>query len=34
MIEKRLFKKKGEKVEKNRRCYVGVPTFIQVDPSG
>ena len=33
MIEKRLFKKKGEKVEK-KRCYVGVPTFIQIDPSG
>ena len=32
-IGKRLFKK-GEKVEKEGRCYVCVPTFIQVDPSG
>ena len=33
MMEKRLFKKR-KKVEKERRCYVCVLTFIQVDPSG
>ena len=31
-IEKRPLKR--EKVEKEGRCYVGVTTFIQVDPSG
>ena len=34
MIEKRLYKKKGEKVGKKGGCYVCVPTFIRVDPSG
>ena len=32
-MEKRLFKE-GGKGEKGGRCYVCVPTFIQVDPSG
>ena len=32
-MEKRLFKKR-ENVEKEGSCYVCVPTFIQVDPSG
>ena len=31
-IEKRPLKR--ERFEKEGRCYIGVPTFIQVDPSG